>query len=267
MVATEIKKRTHKEPTNLKSSQCIIEMRGDRGMPRARKYKPFCNKPFYELTKEEIWHMRRSSYRIQYDDFVDYYKITAIGYSSKIKELGFVLTREERKSSAEEHNIIEPLKPIKKEYIKPIELKAMRLFRGYDEREMANKIGSSLRSLVSYEKHKALEYIQKMYIEELSIKESELKRIRAALNGKVKKIEFERDIPNVIKKDVFKRDEGKCTRCDSKQNLHYHHIKRFSEGGLHHVANIELLCVACHAEEHKEERSYYMLLKMAEGDM
>jgi 5-methylcytosine-specific restriction endonuclease McrA len=75
----------------------------------------------------------------------------------------------------------------------------------------------------------------------------------------------ERYIPTKIKTEVFERDNGECTLCGSDEKLHYHHITRFSDGGAHTVDNLKLLCVACHAEEHKDERSYHMLVKMAGG--
>lgn len=68
-----------------------------------------------------------------------------------------------------------------------------------------------------------------------------------------------RYIPVNVKRQVFERDEGKCSKCGSDEKLHYHHIKRFSEGGTHSVNNLTLLCVSCHAREHKGERAYKML--------
>lgn len=73
-----------------------------------------------------------------------------------------------------------------------------------------------------------------------------------------------RAIPVSVKREVFERDEGKCTVCGSDKELHYHHIKRFADGGTHSAYNLTLLCVSCHAEEHKGEQSYHMLRKNAE---
>lgn len=79
-----------------------------------------------------------------------------------------------------------------------------------------------------------------------------------------KRVTTRRNIPTEVKHIVFERDNGKCTECYSKEDLHYHHIKRYANGGEDTVENLILLCVNCHAEEHKDEQSYYMLKSMAE---
>lgn len=78
------------------------------------------------------------------------------------------------------------------------------------------------------------------------------------------RVERRRSIPKSVKEKVFDRDSGKCVECGSKNNLHYHHIKRYANGGTDTVDNLMLLCVSCHAEEHKDENSYYMLKAMSE---
>jgi hypothetical protein len=58
-----------------------------------------------------------------------------------------------------------------------------------------------------------------------------------------KTIEHTRIIPSAIKQEVWKRDEGKCIICGSKDNLHFDHIIPYSKGGSSLVAkNIQLLC-------------------------
>ena len=56
-------------------------------------------------------------------------------------------------------------------------------------------------------------------------------------------LEHTRLIPSEIKKQVWIRDKGQCTKCGSKDNLHFDHIIPFSKGGSSLVAeNIQLLC-------------------------
>lgn len=77
--------------------------------------------------------------------------------------------------------------------------------------------------------------------------------------------EQSRYLSTEVKRKVSKRDKGQCVVCGTKEKLHYHHINHFSKGGTNSVENIVLLCASCHAEEHKDEASYYLLKSLAEG--
>lgn len=53
-----------------------------------------------------------------------------------------------------------------------------------------------------------------------------------------------RIIPSEVKKEVWKRDEGKCVICGSTENLHFDHELPFSKGGTSLTAkNVRLLCM------------------------
>lgn len=52
--------------------------------------------------------------------------------------------------------------------------------------------------------------------------------------------------PTSVRRNTFKRDGYKCTRCGSKQNLEADHIIPFSEGGITHISNMRTLCSKCH---------------------
>lgn len=56
-------------------------------------------------------------------------------------------------------------------------------------------------------------------------------------------LKHDRVIPSAVKLEVWKRDEGKCTKCGSTDNLHFDHDLPFSKGGTSLMAeNIQLLC-------------------------
>ena len=56
-------------------------------------------------------------------------------------------------------------------------------------------------------------------------------------------IDHNRIIPSAVKLQVWKRDKGKCVKCDCQDNLHFDHIIPYSKGGSSLVAeNIQILC-------------------------
>ncbi len=67
----------------------------------------------------------------------------------------------------------------------------------------------------------------------------------AKQHRETKQIDLEqtRQIPGKIKLAVYKRDKGICTKCGSKDSLHFDHILPYSKGGTSlKEENIQLLC-------------------------
>lgn len=54
-----------------------------------------------------------------------------------------------------------------------------------------------------------------------------------------------RPIPADVRREVWRRDEGRCSRCGSRERLEYDHIIPVARGGSNTVRNIELLCETC----------------------
>jgi len=71
--------------------------------------------------------------------------------------------------------------------------------------------------------------------------------------------EESRYIPTEVKTQVAIRDNNSCVNCGSSKKIHFHHIEHFSEGGLHEIDNIKILCSKCHAKEHIGEKAYHLL--------
>lgn len=66
------------------------------------------------------------------------------------------------------------------------------------------------------------------------------------VNGSLiqKEILHTRLIPTEVKKEVWKRDKGKCVICGETKNLHFDHDLPFSKGGTSLTAkNVRLLCM------------------------
>ncbi len=73
---------------------------------------------------------------------------------------------------------------------------------------------------------------------------SQLKRINTQQRS--------RSIPSDVKREVWRRDNGKCVRCGSNKNLEYDHIIPFSKGGSNTVRNIQLLCEFCNRSKNNK---------------
>ena len=56
-------------------------------------------------------------------------------------------------------------------------------------------------------------------------------------------------ISSEVRREVWRRDGGKCARCASRVNLEYDHIIPVSQGGGNTARNIELLCESCNREK------------------
>ena len=66
-------------------------------------------------------------------------------------------------------------------------------------------------------------------------------------------IDHNRLIPSAIKREVFKRDKGRCVLCGSTDNLHFDHDFPFSKGGTSiSAANIRLLCMRHNLAKHSK---------------
>ena len=59
-------------------------------------------------------------------------------------------------------------------------------------------------------------------------------------------IKYERTrIPENVRIEVWRRDQGRCAGCGSRENLEYDHIVPVSRGGSNTARNVELLCEVC----------------------
>lgn len=54
-----------------------------------------------------------------------------------------------------------------------------------------------------------------------------------------------RHIPSHVRREVWRRDQGRCVSCGGRHNLEYDHIIPVSKGGGNTARNIELLCEEC----------------------
>jgi len=52
-------------------------------------------------------------------------------------------------------------------------------------------------------------------------------------------------IPERVRHEVWRRDQGRCVDCGSRERLEFDHIIPISKGGSNTARNIELRCEAC----------------------
>ena len=62
-------------------------------------------------------------------------------------------------------------------------------------------------------------------------------------------LESARYVPQRVKTEVWRRDQGRCVMCGSNQWLEYDHIIPVSKGGSNTARNIQLLCMNCNREK------------------
>lgn len=58
-----------------------------------------------------------------------------------------------------------------------------------------------------------------------------------------------RHISSEVKREIWRRDQGKCVKCGSQRRLEYDHIIPVSKGGSNTARNIQLLCEECNRKK------------------
>lgn len=83
-------------------------------------------------------------------------------------------------------------------------------------------------------------------IEEAQLRsEVEMRRLSQAEKERDAEDFKRQPIPSAVRREVWRRDEGKCARCGSREKLEYDHIVPIARGGSNTARNIELLCESC----------------------
>ena len=72
------------------------------------------------------------------------------------------------------------------------------------------------------------------------------------------------NIPNTIRRAVYKRDGYRCALCDSTRGLQIHHVVSRGQGGTDFPHNLITLCWRCHAVAHGTSLPEYGLMNAYE---
>lgn len=75
--------------------------------------------------------------------------------------------------------------------------------------------------------------------------ESETERLQQSASKRNSESTARQPIPAAVRREIWRRDEGKCARCGSRERLEYDHIVPLAKGGSNTARNIELLCESC----------------------
>jgi hypothetical protein len=96
------------------------------------------------------------------------------------------------------------------------------------------------------------EQIKLLVLEMADAERKKFERLKAKYNSPITdEIDYKRKpIPEDVRIAVWRRDQGKCVSCGSRENMEYDHIIPVSRGGNNTVRNIELLCEKCNRTKH-----------------
>ena len=75
---------------------------------------------------------------------------------------------------------------------------------------------------------------------------------------KVKGTKLGKQMYRRVMKRVLERDDWRCQKCGSLENLQVHHRIKRSQQGSDALGNLVTLCARCHMEEHGQ--LYYSVL-------
>jgi len=78
---------------------------------------------------------------------------------------------------------------------------------------------------------------------------------------------FDRNDPRVRKWTQDVTAIGRCEKCGSKENLEAHHIIKWADypKGRIDINNGMCLCHDCHTEQHRNDKSYFMMAAKKSG--
>lgn len=129
---------------------------------------------------------------------------------------------------------------------------------GVEEIVLSNEMGRHtkievLQVLHNYSIEEAKELVDTAEKEVQKMKLDDIKRkiISKAkeLYGNLPSDDDRKPIPDEVKEFVWRRDQGKCVKCGSQEDLEFDHIIPVSKGGSNTARNIQILCEKCNREK------------------
>jgi hypothetical protein len=94
------------------------------------------------------------------------------------------------------------------------------------------------------------EQLRLLFLEAVDSERKKFERLRQKFSGQAGQRASRREsIPEDVRIFIWRRDEGRCVKCDSQVRLEFDHIIPVSKGGSNTARNIQLLCETCNREK------------------
>lgn len=94
------------------------------------------------------------------------------------------------------------------------------------------------------------EQLRLVFLDAIDRDRRKFERLRRKFSGEAgQAISAREAIPEEVRIFVWRRDEGKCTKCGSQERLEFDHIIPVAKGGSSTARNIQLLCERCNRQK------------------
>lgn len=204
-------------------------------LSKEQDYHIDCNENF-----NEIFRKQRKEYLLFKEDFDNKFRYENLDKNLDKYDYEFEIDRIDNEFELEKIRLLE------------FRLQELKLWKGHGLDDITEKQRAKEQDeieLALYQCEEEAEFKKQEEIEQKNL----LQKIRAKKN-----IEEEREedistryISKSVRREVWRRDRGRCVECGSRVNLEYDHIIPFSKDGSNTVRNIQLLCQDCNRKKYK----------------
>jgi hypothetical protein len=111
--------------------------------------------------------------------------------------------------------------------------------------------GSRLWQVSGKETFLGQEELRLVFLEMVDKERKRFERLKSKFSGVAgQTLEGKREqIPEEVRIFVWRRDEGKCVKCGSQEDLEFDHVIPVAKGGGNTARNIQILCEKCNREK------------------
>jgi hypothetical protein len=129
-----------------------------------------------------------------------------------------------------------------------IEYKCMHCNKKITSKILPNKDGSEAVRLFNEVKRKVAS-LERPLSDKLFHEDAQTDFIVNNENDSFTNKEYRQSIPESVRHEVWRRDQGRCVSCGSQINIEFDHIIPISKGGSNTARNLQLLCEICNRKK------------------